>query len=114
MRKEGIEMKALLVGADRLGNIPTALESFGIDDYTHWTGRKKGMRKMDIPEQTDVIIVFTDFIEHNMTQLVKEKAKQMNIPCVFSKRASSDLVHRLEGCKHCPFNLQNQKKKRKH
>lgn len=107
-------MKALLVGADRLGNIPSALESFGINDYTHWTGRKKGMRKMDIPEQTELIIVFTDFIEHNITQLVKEKAKQMKIPCVFSKRASSDLISRLERCKHCPLNPYKDTNKRKH
>ncbi|SDY35098.1 DUF2325 domain-containing protein [Tindallia californiensis] len=107
-------MKALLVGADRLGSIPNALQSFGIEEYVHWTGRKKGMRKMDIPEQTDLVIIFTDFIEHNMTQLVKEKAKQMSIPCVFSKRASSDLIHRLEACKHCPLNPNNQTKNRKH
>ena len=96
-------MKALLVGADKLGNIPEALESFGIESYTHWTGRKKGMRKMDIPEATDVVIVFTDFIEHNMTKQVKQQAKDMNIPCVYSKRACSDLIHKLESCSTCPF-----------
>ncbi|MEN1761236.1 DUF2325 domain-containing protein [Anoxynatronum sibiricum] len=101
-------MKALLVGADRLGNIPEALESFGIKEYTHWTGRKKGMRRMEIPEETDVIIVFTDFIEHNMTKLVKDQAKQMKIPCVFSRRACSDLVNKLEGCTSCPFNARKQ------
>ncbi len=94
-------MKALLVGADRLGNIPNTLENHGIKDYIHWTGRKKGMRKFDIPEEIDMIIVFYDFIEHNITEIVKQKAKQNNIPCVFSRRACSDLSRRLQDCKGC-------------
>ena len=55
-------MKALLVGADRLGNIPDTLNSYGINDYIHWPGRKKGMRNYDIPDEVDMIIVFYDFI----------------------------------------------------
>ncbi|SET36950.1 hypothetical protein SAMN05660297_02180 [Natronincola peptidivorans] len=97
-------MKALLIGADRLGNIPTTLKEYGIQDYTHWTGRKKGMRNLDIPIETDMIIVFYDFIEHNITKIVKEKAKQNNIPCVYSRRACSDLVRQLNNCSGCKFN----------
>ncbi|MBM7613902.1 DUF2325 domain-containing protein [Alkaliphilus hydrothermalis] len=98
-------MNALLVGADKLGNIPSTLENHGISNYIHWTGRKKGMRKLDIPEKIDMIIVFYDFIEHNITEIIKQKAKQNNIPCVFSKRACSDLSKRLENCKDCKICL---------
>ncbi|SNS18914.1 hypothetical protein SAMN05446037_1005185 [Anaerovirgula multivorans] len=97
-------MKALLIGADRLGNIPHTLTEYGIKDYTHWTGRKKGMRNFEIPTETDMIIVFYDFIEHNITQIVKEKAKQNKIPCVFSRRACSDLVKQLNNCSGCKLN----------
>lgn len=91
-------MKALLVGADRLGNIPSALQNFGIKEYIHWTGRKKGMRKMDLPNETKMIIIFYDFVEHNITEVIKNKAKQHNIPCVFSKRACSELTKKLYQC----------------
>ncbi|SDJ99177.1 DUF2325 domain-containing protein [Natronincola ferrireducens] len=94
-------MRALLVGADRLGNIPNTLMEYGIEDYIHWTGRKKGMRNFQIPTEMDMIIVFYDFIEHNITQIVKEKAKQSNIPCVFSRRACSDLAKQLNNCRGC-------------
>lgn len=94
-------MKALLVGADKLGNIPNTLESHGIREYVHWDGRKKGMRKLDIPGEIDMVIVFYDFIEHNMTSIIKQKAKQSQIPCIFSKRACTDLVKRLEQCRTC-------------
>ncbi|KAB3534482.1 DUF2325 domain-containing protein [Alkaliphilus pronyensis] len=97
-------MRALLVGGDKLGNIPNILMEYGIKDYTHWTGRKKGMRNYEIPNETDMIIVFYDFIEHNITQIVKEKAKQNNIPCVFSRRACSDLSKQLNNCRQCPYN----------
>ncbi len=94
-------MNALLIGADRLGNIPSLLTSHGIADYTHWDGRKKGMRKMKIPTDTDLVIIFTDFIEHRLTERIKSESKQMNIPCIFSRRAVSDLSVQLDFCKKC-------------
>ncbi len=94
-------MKALIVGADRLGNIPETLVNHGISDYIHWTGRKKGMRRLEIPNEVDMVIVFYDFIEHNITEIVKQKAKQSKIPCIFSRRACSDLSKRLNDCKEC-------------
>lgn len=51
-------MKALLVGADTLGKIPNTLKDFGINDYIHWQGRKKGMRNLKMPE-VDMVIVFS-------------------------------------------------------
>ena len=94
-------MTALLVGADKLGNIPETLRCQGIDHYVHWTGRKKKLRKSKIPKEADMIILFYDYIEHNIACIIKEQAKQQNIPCVFSKRAVSDLTQQLERCSQC-------------
>ncbi|MDF2546557.1 MAG: hypothetical protein K0R93_1455 [Anaerosolibacter sp.] len=94
-------MTALIVGGDRLGNIPDVLQEKGINDYIHWSGRKKGMRKMSVPSNVDMVIVLYDFIEHRLTEIIKEQTKSMDIPCIFSKRASSDLVGKLENCINC-------------
>lgn len=94
-------MSVLIIGADRLGNIPSVLEDRGIDDYIHWDGRKKGMRNMDIPENTDMVIIFYDFIEHRLSQKIKKIAKEKNLPCVFSKRSISDLSTQLDKCANC-------------
>ena len=94
-------MSVLIIGADRLGNIPEFLSSKGIDAYTHWDGRKKGMRKMDVPDNTEMIIVFTDFVEHRLTERIKEIAKEKSIPCVYSRRAISDLSVKLDACIGC-------------
>lgn len=100
-------MTALLVGGDSLGNIPSLLEECGIKEYIHWTGRKKGMRKFVVPQKADLVIVFYDFIEHNMSQIVKKSAKENNIPCIFSRRACSDLAKRLNACKECQDCIKN-------
>lgn len=94
-------MRALLVGADRLGNIPSVLTEYGIQDYIHWSGRKKGMRNFEIPAEIDMVIVFYDFIEHVISKNVKAGAKKHKIPCVFSKRACTDLAKQLHLCKGC-------------
>ncbi len=94
-------MNALLIGADRLGNIPTLLEDRGVQNFEHWDGRKKGMRKMKIPTDVDVVIVFTDFIEHRLTERIKSETKAMNIPCIFSRRAVSDLSTQMDRCQKC-------------
>ncbi len=94
-------MNALLIGADRLGNIPNLLENRGIEEYTHWDGRKKGMRKLKIPQDTDVVIIFTDFIEHRLTEKIKSETKSLNIPCIFSRRAVSDLSKQMDRCQQC-------------
>jgi len=94
-------MSVLIIGADKLGNIPTVLEDRGIDKYTHWDGRKKGMRNMEIPTDTDMVIIFYDFVEHRLSQKVKKIAKEKNLPCVYSKRSISDLVTQLDKCAQC-------------
>ncbi|QXM06844.1 DUF2325 domain-containing protein [Crassaminicella indica] len=94
-------MTALIVGGDRLGSIPQVLNERGIENYIHWTGRKKGMRNKTIPTNIDMIIVLYDFIEHNLTNIIKKEAKSMEVPCIFAKRAGSDLAMKLDVCKYC-------------
>lgn len=94
-------MEALLIGADTLGNIPDVLSSHGIDKYTHITGRKKGMRNTVVSSNVDIVIVFTDFIEHPVLQNIKAQVKHQEIPCVFSKRSVTHLNEKLTHCLGC-------------
>lgn len=94
-------MTALIVGGDKLGNIPEVLQQKGFKEYIHWPGRKKGMRKKEVPNNVDMVIVLYDFIEHRLTEMIKEQTKSRNIPCIFSKRACSDLIGKLDNCMQC-------------
>lgn len=100
-------MSALIVGADRLGNIPKLLQEYGINEYIHWKGRKKGMRNKDIPQNVDMVIILYDFIEHRLTDRIKEESRMMDIPCIFSKRSVSDLSQKLNMCKDCNLCCKN-------
>jgi hypothetical protein len=94
-------MSALIIGADRLGNIPDLLKERGIEIHHHWDGRKKGMRRMSVPSNVDMVIVLYDFIEHQFMENIKQQAKRKNIPCVYSRRTVSDLVNQLDRCAAC-------------
>jgi hypothetical protein len=100
-------MEALIVGADRLGNIPDVLKANGIDHYTHISGRKKGMRNLSVPSNVEIVIFLTDFIEHPTLKNMKAQVKELNIPCIYSKRSVTDLQLKLDQCKDCKFNTIN-------
>lgn len=90
-------MTVLLVGADNLGNIPQELEEHGCHKVIHWDARKKATAKKDIPAKTDMIVIFHDFISHSIMNTVKEKAKKLGLPIIFSKRSTSDIKEKLTG-----------------
>lgn len=105
---EVLILTALIVGGDKLGNIPKILNTKGYENYIHWSGRKKGMRAKLIPNNVDMIIVLYDFIEHNLTNSIKKQSRSMDIPCIFTKRTCSDLSRKLNCCKYCPQNCKRQ------
>ncbi|MHB8171787.1 MAG: hypothetical protein ACYDG6_09620 [Thermincolia bacterium] len=43
-------MKVLIIGADRLGDIPGQLRAKGVTEIIHWDGRSKAQRKWVIRE----------------------------------------------------------------
>jgi hypothetical protein len=88
IKKGGLAMKSLLViGGDRIGNILKDLEGEGFMEVIHLNGRKKKMVRTDIPRKVDLILVLTDFINHNLIGAIKRKAQESGIPICFSKRS---------------------------
>jgi hypothetical protein len=102
-------MDATVVGADRLGNIPALLAGFGIRIRTHVSGRASGQqRKMaTLPRGTQLLILFTDFLNHNTMHAFRRAAQEQQIPVVACRRSVSCLAECLqrqlpERCKGCP------------
>ena len=89
-------MSVLIIGGDRLGNIPVMLRSIGATDIKHVTGRNKRHSSFDISCQTDVVLVLIDYVNHNFAQIIKEKAKLSGVKVLFSRRAWSDISRKLE------------------
>lgn len=114
-------MNAMLVGADTLGNIPGVLDNFGINIHKHLSGRNSShQRKLDrLPAGTELLILFTDFLGHNVMKHFRQLANEENIRFIACRRSVCALKQSLEGvgfseqCASCP-NKCSQAKNTKH
>lgn len=97
-------MNALLVGADRLGNIPDILSRFNIQVVSHISGRDSSHQRksMPLPAGTEVVILFTDFIGHNVMLRFREAAQREKIKLICCRRSVCALQQALD--KHMPEN----------
>jgi hypothetical protein len=86
-------MKALVVGADRLGNIPDVLGGFGIRINEHVTGRQAAhqRRAATIARNTELVILFTDFLGHNVMKSFRSLAQAEGVPVIACRRSASCL-----------------------
>ncbi|MFQ5956797.1 MAG: DUF2325 domain-containing protein [Candidatus Brocadiales bacterium] len=88
-------MSVLIVGGDHLGSIPRELGKIGATKIEHVTGRNnKGIRN-GMPEDMDLIILLYDYVNHNITNKVKEEARSRNIPIIFARRSWSSIYQKL-------------------
>lgn len=90
-------MTVLLVGADRLGNMPKELEDHGVSEIIHWPGRKG--RNRDIPQHVDMVLIVHDYVNHGLMDSVKGQAKRRQLPIIFAKRGVADLKQALRNGK---------------
>lgn len=89
-------MSILVVGADHLGDITTRLEHMGCNCLTHIRGRKNFKKnKVKIPSGTDLVLVMTDYVNHNISSLIKNEAKSKSIPVIYAKRSWSSIAQKL-------------------
>ena len=102
-------MNAYLVGADTLGNIPDVLTQYGIAIHKHVSGRNAShQRKPASLKGVDLIILFTDFLGHNVMRHYREMAHEENIRFVACRRSvcalsqSLDKVCSPKQCDECP------------
>ncbi|WP_139491387.1 DUF2325 domain-containing protein [Brevibacillus dissolubilis] len=85
----------LIVGGDRLGNITNLLQDAGYQEIHHVTGRKSSEAGVKIPTGVKMILVLTDFVNHNIAKTVKSQAKDRALPIMFCKRSCSAIAKAL-------------------
>jgi hypothetical protein len=104
-------MNAVIVGADRLGNIPDMLGLLGIRIERHVTGRASAHQRSlpALPQNTQLLILFTDFLSHNVMRSYRNQAESQGIKVVACRRSASCLVQSLRRalglgntCPDCP------------
>lgn len=88
----------LVVGADHLGNMPEHLAEIGFDDVMHMSGRKCQMVRKGIPDKVDAVLVLTDYVNHNLTKVIKQQAKDQEVPIYYAKRSWCSVKKALCDC----------------
>ncbi len=90
-------MRALLVGADRLGNIPNVLAEHGIRVIGHVSGRNPAHQRR-LPEtgrEADLLILFTDFLGHNVMKQFRTMAGRHGMRVLACRRSVSCLIQAM-------------------
>ncbi|CAK0773896.1 hypothetical protein CCP3SC1_710014 [Gammaproteobacteria bacterium] len=88
----------ILVGADRLGNIDQLLKNRGYNDSLHIAGRNPGAQRKVVGAmgKAELMVLFTDFIGHNVARNFKQMAKDHGLPFVACRRSAVSLGQALD------------------
>lgn len=85
----------LVIGGDRLGNIVELLQREGFNEVHHVSGRKSSQTGVKIPAGVRMILVLTDFVNHNLAKTIKNQAKDREVPILFCKRSCASITKAL-------------------
>ncbi len=82
-------MSVLVLGGDKIDPIRKVLMELGVLDIIHWTARnQKNGRKKDkvIPTKVSMVLMLTNFLNHNAMKHYRAEAKAKDLPIVYSTR----------------------------
>jgi hypothetical protein len=103
-------ISAVIVGADRLGNIPNLLRDHNIAITHHISGRDPSHQKktLQLPTGTQIVILLTDFLGHNVMKTFRNAAQRSGIKVVACRRSVCAMQQALEqsgvcGLARCDF-----------
>jgi hypothetical protein len=90
----------IVIGADRLGNIESLLKQRGFAEVKHITGRQPKTQKNEqtSTSRAELMILFTDFVGHNVMRNFRKQAKEQQIPFIACKRSVCELAKNLDKC----------------
>jgi hypothetical protein len=97
-------LSAVIVGADRLGNIPDLLRGHNISITHHISGRDPSHQKrgLNLPTGTQLVILLTDFLGHNVMKTFRSSAQRSGIKVVACRRSVCSMQQALNQCGLCP------------
>jgi hypothetical protein len=87
---------ALIVGGDEITGIRRELKNHGIDQITHWSGRKVGDGNKVIPQDTQLIVLVTNWISHSFTKKIKLNASRRGVKVIYTPNGPAALRARLD------------------
>jgi hypothetical protein len=96
-------VSAVVVGADRLGNIPDLLKGHNIAIRQHISGRDPSHQKrtLQLPSGTELLILLTDFLGHNVMKTFRAAAQRSGIRVLACRRSVCSMKQALNQCGYC-------------
>ena len=96
-------VSALVVGADRLGNIPEVLKGHNIAIRRHISGRDPSHQKktLQLPCGTELLILLTDFLGHNVMKTFRTAAQRSGVQVVACRRSVCSVKQALHKGGYC-------------
>ena len=88
-------MHALIVGADYIDPMKKALAQSGYGSVEHWTGRKVGDTRKEVPHHADLVVVLTEYVSHGLLRHVREEAARLGVPVLYCCYSVSDVRQKL-------------------
>jgi hypothetical protein len=107
-------MNAVVVGADRLGNIPETLAALGVRIALHIDGRHAAHQRRlpGLPQGTQLLILLTDFLGHNVMRHFRDLARAQSVPVC--RRSSICVAESVQRClarrASCPVECKGSRK----
>ncbi len=80
-------MNVTIFGGDNIEQINCILCKRGFCVIKHISGRKSNHKCMEIPRNSDIVVVFIDYINHRLCIKIKKDAQKLGVRTVFSKRS---------------------------
>lgn len=99
-------LSAVVVGADRLGNIPEVLRGHNIAIMQHISGRDPAHQKrtLKLPSGTQLLILLTDFLGHNVMKTFRAAAQRSGVRVLVCRRSVCSMKQALNHCGFCEVN----------
>jgi hypothetical protein len=100
-------VNAVVVGADRLGNIPDVLGHHNIRIIHHISGRDPShqRRALHLPSGTELVILLTDFLGHNVMKSFRQAAQRSGAKVMACRRSVGAVQQALEQSGLCQKSL---------
>jgi hypothetical protein len=95
-REGDLNMTLLVIGADNIKAFLPKLNSMGAEEIIHWSGRNVQDARNTIPSRTDMVLFFTDFLNHNAAKALKRQLKKRDLPTLYCRRAWSEIHQEME------------------
>jgi len=88
--------KALVIGGDRITGLRQMLQAQGIDTVDHWSGRKPGDVRRELPQHLTMIVVVTGWLNHSMMYHIKHLAHKRGLRIIYVRHGADLLQHKLQ------------------